>query len=168
MTNNGRLVGSGLPLRGITTILNMGLAIPKINPLHLPGRRQMLKAAYKVLRPNVRRDTWIRDGRRCRVCTKMVQLHTDDPFQLANIHERTGGSKRAEEAIDITLRSTITLCGACHGHVELNKLVLTCEHEDEGFNGLVLVSGTLPNRRKPLAEPIRSLPTLTPQEARTP
>lgn len=128
----------------------------------------MLKAQYRVLRPEVRGDTWRRDGMRCRACQKLVMLHTDDPFKLANIHERHGGHLRAEEAIDISLRSTITYCANCHQSIEQYKgLIERVLDEDAGYNGPVEYTGKLPNGVK-LKDPFISHPTLTPQEARRP
>lgn len=139
--------------------------IPKINPLHALSRRTQLKTKYKVLRPQVRRDTWTRDGRRCRACRKLVQLLSDDPWQLANIHEITGGAARKTEAIDITLRSTITLCKTCHDYVERHELHADPVVPAEGFNGPVLFTGKI----SPLNRAYRHLsrPEMSPQEARS-
>lgn len=149
---------------GIDTV---GLALPKINPLHLPSKRTMLKASYRTLRPDVRRDTWTRDGQRCRCCRKLVLLVTDNPFQLANIHERHGGHLRAEEAIDITLRSTITYCHACHEAVERNKLKEQVLDEEQSYNGPVSYTGTLPSGER-LRTARVTLPDCSPQDARKP
>lgn len=145
----------------------MGAPLPKINPLHGPSRRTQLKARYRVLRPDVRHDTWMRDGRRCRACERLVSLQSDDPFQLANIHERRGGIYRAEEAIDVTLKSTITLCAGCHANIKPRKLTLDVADEDQGFNGLVTVTGRLGSGEL-LKTPFLSTATLSPVDARKP
>lgn len=143
-------------------------SLPKINPLHQPGKRRMLKAQYRTLRPDVRRDTWARDGMRCRACRKLVRLSTDDPFALANIHEMHGGVLRAEEAIDVTLKSTVTYCHACHMSIEQHKgLVERVMDATLGYNGPVEYSGKLPSGER-LKTPLCSLPDLSPQEARKP
>lgn len=145
----------------------MGDPLPKINPLHLPSRRTQLKAQYRVLRPDVRHDTWIRDGQRCRACEALTYLHTDDPYKLANIHERRGGIYRAEEAIDVTLKSTITLCAECHPLIKAKKLFLDVTDETRGFNGPVHVTGRL-GSGEVLKKPFLSLATLDPIDARKP
>lgn len=142
--------------------------LPKINPLHQPSKRQMLKAQYKTLRPDVRRDTFMRDGMRCRACQMMVELHSDSPWRLANIHERTGGHKRAEEAIDVSLRSTITYCKRCHESIEHHEgLIERVLDETLGYNGPVEYTGKLPSGAR-LKQPYLSSPTISPQEARKP
>lgn len=145
----------------------MGSPLPKINPLHALGRRVQLKAQYRVLRPDVRHDTWIRDGRRCRACERQVALHSDDPWAVANIHERTGGSQRAVEAIDVTLVSTITLCKACHDQIKPHKLHLDVLDPDAGFNGPVHVTGLLGTGER-LTTPFLSTATVDPVDARKP
>lgn len=148
--------------------MTAALPLPKVNPLHQPGRRAMLKAQYKVLRPDVRRDTWMRDGMRCRACQKAVLLHSDDPWMLANIHERHGGHLRAVEAIDITLRSTVTYCKRCHDSVEhYEGLVERVIDDADGYNGPIEYTGKLPGGTK-LKDPLVSLPTLSPIDARKP
>jgi hypothetical protein len=97
-----------------------------------------------------------------------VRLVTHDPYELANIHERTGGHKRAEEAIDITLRSTITYCKACHESIEQHKgLVERVLDDAAGYNGPVEYTGKLPSGEK-LKTPLVSYPALDPIDARTP
>lgn len=143
----------------------MGDPIPKINPLHALGRRQQIKARHRVLRPNVRRDTWMRDGQRCRACGRQLPLH-GEPLTVAHIHERTGGSNRAAESVDVTLRSTITLCAKDHDSVERHKLHLIVVDDAQGFNGLVRVTGRLASGDR--VTEMDSAPTLTPLEARAP
>lgn len=94
----------------------------------------------------------------------MVALQSNDPWTLANIHERTGGSQRRIEAVDITLRSTITLCNRCHEDVERNRMTAAPLDPEQGYNGRVVFAG----RRLGIGpiEPIYSDPSITPQEAR--
>lgn len=156
-------------MRGVVGCLayttGMGVPIPKINPLHAPSRRTQIKARARVLRPNVRRDTWSRDGFRCRACGKLLPLHSDSPFTVAHIHERDGGTKRAAESVDVTLRSTITLCAKDHAAVEQYKLHITVVDEAQGFNGPVRFTGRVANGDR--VRDMESRPTLTPMEARS-
>ena len=131
---------------------------PKVNPLHAPGRRKTLKADYKVIRPKVRQDTYLRDGMRCRACGRWMPLKGDTPLHYMHIHETE--SPRAEAAIDITLRSTISLDPECHAAVELYSLRLTYMDDVLRCNGPVEFTGRLGNGRI-LTEPYVSQPTLT-------
>lgn len=119
-----------------------GLALPKRNPNHKPSRRKTLKAAYSKLRPEVRADTFSRDGGRCRCCFRVLHLNSDNPFMHANIHETEG--PRAEAAIDISLKRTITLCHECHlENIEKNRVKLTYESEELKCNGRVYFNGRM-------------------------
>ena len=134
---------------------------PKNNPNHAPRARDARRAAYRVLRPKVREETWLRDGRRCRCpCQRLVDLISDNPWQHANIHERTGGADRKYEAVDVSLRSTITLAKECHEKVERGTLNIVVLDEQLGYNGPVHFTGKLANGRV-LDAPFLSKPTLT-------
>ena len=111
------------------------------------------------MRPDVRADTWVRDGGRCRCpCHRVLDLTSDAYWQHANIHERTGGANRKNEAIDTSLRSTITLAAECHEAVERNRLKIEVVDEQKGFNGPVIFSGRLASGAQ--LEPYMSLPTV--------
>lgn len=132
---------------------------PKVNPLHAKGRRETLKADYKVLRPKVREDTYIRDGMRCRCpCRRMMPLRADTPLGHIHIHETE--KPRQEAAIDVTLRSTLSLAPECHEAVEKNRLHVEYADPELRCNGAILFTGRLANGRI-LVHPYRSEPTLT-------
>ena len=140
-------------------------SFPKVNPLHQPSQKTRQKAAYRVLRPHVRADTFHRDGGRCRCpCRRYLHLTSDDPWLHANIHERTGGVARRTEAIDVTLRSTVTLAKECHEAVERHRMTIEILNDALGFNGDIMFRGRMANGT-PLAG-YRSAPTLTPPNAR--
>ena len=88
-----------------------------------------------------------------------MDLNSDDAWRHANIHERHGGALRKIEAIDTSLRSTITLSKECHEAVHKHLLNMEVMNEAQGFNGPVVFTGTLANGRK-LLEPYRSMPTV--------
>lgn len=107
----------------------------------------------------MREETWIRDGMRCRCpCGRMMPLTGDTPLQHIHIHETE--KPRAEAAIDITLRSTISLAPECHEKVELGSLKLNYCDDDLWCNGPVAFTGRLANGRI-LDAPYVSYPTMT-------
>jgi hypothetical protein len=117
-------------------------ALPKKNPAHRASKRKRLQADYKVLRPEVRADTYARDGGRCRCCFRVLHLNSDNPFMHAHIHETEG--PRAQAAIDVSLRVTITLCHECHiENIEKNRVKLEYESETLKCNGRVYFSGRM-------------------------
>lgn len=117
-----------------------------------------------MLRPRVREDTLTRDGQRCRCCSKLLLLYSNDPFQIAHIHEMNGGALRRLEAVDLSLRSTITLCCRCHEDIERNRMTAAPLDPESGYNGGVVFAG----RRLGIGviEPVYSYAAMTPQEAR--
>lgn len=118
------------------------LAIPKHNPAHRPPRRKRIAAQYKVLRPEVRADTYTRDGGRCRCCWKYLHLNTDNPFMLAHIHETE--KPRAVAAVDVSLRSTVTLCYECHiENVEKNRVKIDYDSDERRCNARLYFTGTM-------------------------
>jgi hypothetical protein len=118
------------------------LPLAKTNPAHKPGKKKRLKAAYKVLRPEVRSDTFARDGGRCRCCFRVLHLNSDNPYMHAHIHETEG--PRRESAIDVSLRLTITLCLECHiENIEKNRVTLEYASEELKCNGRVYFTGRM-------------------------
>lgn len=74
-----------------------------------------------------------------------------------HIHETE--KPRQEAAIDITLRSTISLAPGCHEAVEKNRLTITYLDDGLRCNGPVEFTGRLANGRI-LDAPYVSKPTL--------
>src|SRR3990167_1391504 len=119
----------------------------KANPLHATSRRVTLKTAYRTLRPTVREDTWLRDSGRCRCpCQRWLPLKGDSP--LAHIHIHETERPRQEAAIDVTLRSTLSLAPECHQAVERNQLKTVYLDDNLRCNGPVQFTGQLANGRR--------------------
>lgn len=92
-------------------------------------------------------------------------LLTDDPFQLANIHETEG--PRAVAAVDISLRVTVVLAPECHERVTHHKLRIDYVDDELKCNGPLQFTGrTAQGEVYGLDRPFISKPTVSPQEAR--
>lgn len=81
---------------------------------------------------------------------------------LANIHETE--KPRWKAAIDVTLRSTLTLAAECHTAVERNQLKVEYLDAELQCNGPVAFTGTLATGEK-LSEPYVSWPEIAASDA---
>ena len=79
---------------------------------------------------------------------------------MAHIHIHETERPRQEAAIDVTLRSTLSLAPECHQAVERNQLKTVYLDDNLRCNGPVQFTGQLANGRR-LDEPYVSFPTLT-------
>ncbi len=74
------------------------------------------------------------DAECCRCCGKHLELYSDNPFQLAQIHEEPS---RAQGGDPLDPKQTLTLCAVCHNLRTVNKLRLEIVDPIEGCRGEV-------------------------------
>lgn len=84
----------------------------------------------------MRAECFVRDGGRCRRCQEPLELKSDDPMRLANIHEEP----RRSLGGDATNRQQcLVVCAVCHDLITRHKVFLRVS-EAKGTDGHVVFS----------------------------
>ena len=68
----------------------------------------------------LRAAVWGRDGGKCRACSTLVQLRSDDPFKLMHAHHIRFRSAGGEDTLD----NLVSVCGNCHDLIHRHLIVI--------------------------------------------